>query len=214
MSLDKIRASLDVAVSRKQLKMQLLLASGLNYTSPKSPRLRRDDCVILSRRWIRITNSSETLSDLRLIHRHFWSSGNRGRFRQRFVIAAFFETYEGAAVQYDYSPPVCAEKNNLIANREKVFVIKEGMLELEPTFLTSTPVLEASACGKMEISIGNFKFCLDLYLKFFCSKLTMLSHVWILTSKIKLVHHRYFYCLTMRAIVANDAHCNAFWIKQ
>eukprot|EP00737_Agarophyton_chilense_P000527 gb/GEZJ01000588.1/.p2 GENE.gb/GEZJ01000588.1/~~gb/GEZJ01000588.1/.p2 ORF type:complete len:735 (+),score=108.31 gb/GEZJ01000588.1/:111-2207(+) len=64
--------------------------------------------------------------------------------RRRFFIAPSFEIYGGVAGLYDYGPPGCAVKNNLLAVWRQHFIVEEGMLELEATCLTPAPVLKAS----------------------------------------------------------------------
>eukprot|EP00178_Gracilaria_changii_P005367 TRINITY_DN187_c1_g1_i1.p1 TRINITY_DN187_c1_g1~~TRINITY_DN187_c1_g1_i1.p1 ORF type:complete len:774 (+),score=164.49 TRINITY_DN187_c1_g1_i1:11909-14230(+) len=64
--------------------------------------------------------------------------------RRRFFIAPSFEIYGGVAGLYDYGPPGCAVKNNLLAVWRQHFIVEEAMLELEATCLTPAPVLKAS----------------------------------------------------------------------
>lgn len=74
----------------------------------------------------------------------FNRSGTEGLLRRRFFIAPSFEIYGGVAGLYDYGPPGCAIKNNLLATWKQHFIVEEGMLELEASCLTPTPVLKAS----------------------------------------------------------------------
>lgn len=64
--------------------------------------------------------------------------------KSRFFFAPAFEIYGGVAGLYDYGPPGCSVKNNLIALWRQHFVVEEGMLELEATCLTPEVVLKAS----------------------------------------------------------------------
>lgn len=74
----------------------------------------------------------------------FNRGGTEGLLRRRFFIAPSFEIYGGVAGLYDYGPPGCAVKNNLLAAWKQHFVVEEGMLELEGSCLTPAPVLRAS----------------------------------------------------------------------
>lgn len=64
--------------------------------------------------------------------------------RRRFFIAPAFEIYGGAAGLYDFGPPGCAVKNNLVQLWRRHFVLEEGMLELDGPTLTPESVLRAS----------------------------------------------------------------------
>lgn len=75
---------------------------------------------------------------------HFNRPGTEGLLKRRFFIAPSFEIYGGVAGLYDYGPPGCAVKNNLLALWRQHFVVEEGMLELEASCLTPEPVLKAS----------------------------------------------------------------------
>lgn len=74
----------------------------------------------------------------------FNRSGTEGLLRRRFFIAPSFEIYGGVAGLFDYGPPGCAVKNNVIAAWKRHFIVQEGMLELEASCLTPAPVLKAS----------------------------------------------------------------------
>lgn len=74
----------------------------------------------------------------------FNRAGTEVLLRRRFFIAPAFEIYGGVAGLYDYGPPGCAVKNNLISAWRQHFVVEEGMLELEGSCLTPAPVLKAS----------------------------------------------------------------------
>ena len=64
--------------------------------------------------------------------------------RRRFFFAPAFEIYGGVAGLYDYGPPGCAMKNNLVQMWRQHFVLEEGMLELDGPALTPDPVLRTS----------------------------------------------------------------------
>lgn len=70
--------------------------------------------------------------------------GTEGLLKRRFFIAPSFEIYGGVAGLYDYGPPGCSVKNNLLAMWRQHFVVEEGMLELEASCLTPEVVLKAS----------------------------------------------------------------------
>eukprot|EP00166_Cyanidium_caldarium_P005645 ctg_70.g29 len=81
------------------------------------------------------------------------SAAHRGRWdrealetvlRRRFFFAPAFEIYGGVAGLYDYGPPGCAMKNNLVQMWRQHFVLEEGMLELDGPALTPDPVLRTS----------------------------------------------------------------------
>lgn len=74
----------------------------------------------------------------------FNREGTDGLLKRRFFFAPSFEIYGGVGGLYDYGPPGCAVKNNLIAVWKQHFVVEEGMLELEASCLTPAPVLKAS----------------------------------------------------------------------
>lgn len=74
----------------------------------------------------------------------FNRAGLEGLLKRRFFIAPSFEIYGGVAGLYDYGPPGCSVKNNLIAVWRQHYIVEEGMLELEATCLTPEPVLKAS----------------------------------------------------------------------
>lgn len=74
----------------------------------------------------------------------FNRNGTEGLLKRRFFIAPSFEIYGGVAGLYDYGPPGCAVKNNLIAVWKQHFIVEEGMMELEASCLTPAPVLKAS----------------------------------------------------------------------
>lgn len=74
----------------------------------------------------------------------FNRAGTEGLLKRRFFIAPSFEIYGGVAGLYDYGPPGCSVKNNLLAFWRQHFVVEEAMLELEASCLTPEPVLKAS----------------------------------------------------------------------
>uniref|UniRef100_A0A7S1TEB7 Glycine--tRNA ligase n=1 Tax=Compsopogon caeruleus TaxID=31354 RepID=A0A7S1TEB7_9RHOD len=64
--------------------------------------------------------------------------------KRRFFVTPAFEIYGGVRGLYDYGPPGCAIKNNVVQMWRQHFVVEENMLELEATCLTPEPVLKAS----------------------------------------------------------------------
>eukprot|EP00177_Eucheuma_denticulatum_P001841 GFKZ01003286.1.p1 GENE.GFKZ01003286.1~~GFKZ01003286.1.p1 ORF type:complete len:687 (-),score=120.26 GFKZ01003286.1:257-2317(-) len=74
----------------------------------------------------------------------FNREGAEGLLKRRFFIAPSFEIYGGVAGLFDYGPPGCSVKNNLLAMWRQHFVVEEAMLELEASCLTPEPVLKAS----------------------------------------------------------------------
>ena len=63
--------------------------------------------------------------------------------RRTFVIPSF-EIHGGVAGLYDYGPPGCALKENMIALWRQHFILEDSILQIECTTLTSYPVLKAS----------------------------------------------------------------------
>jgi glycyl-tRNA synthetase len=63
--------------------------------------------------------------------------------RRMFVVPSF-EIHGGVAGLFDYGPPGCALKENLLAIWRQHFVLEDSMLQIECTTLTSYPVLKAS----------------------------------------------------------------------
>ena len=55
-----------------------------------------------------------------------------------------FEIHNGPAGLFDYGPPACALKANVLALWRQHFVLEENMLEMECTNLTPSSVLETS----------------------------------------------------------------------
>lgn len=52
--------------------------------------------------------------------------------------------FAGTAGLYDYGPPGCAVKQNILQAWREHFVLEEGMLEVDCSVLTPEPVLRAS----------------------------------------------------------------------
>lgn len=76
------------------------------------------------------------------------SSFNRKIFdellvRKMYVVRSF-EIHNGPSGLFDYGPPACALKANVLATWRNIFVLEENMLEMECTNLTPSSVLEAS----------------------------------------------------------------------
>ena len=63
--------------------------------------------------------------------------------RRMFVVPAF-EIHGGVAGLFDYGPPGCALKQNIVDQWRRHFVLEEKMLEMECTCLTPEPVLKTS----------------------------------------------------------------------
>jgi glycyl-tRNA synthetase len=63
--------------------------------------------------------------------------------RKMYVVPSF-EIHNGPAGLFDYGPPACALKANVLALWRSHFVAEEGMLEMECTNLTPSSVLETS----------------------------------------------------------------------
>lgn len=64
--------------------------------------------------------------------------------KRRFFFAPSFQIHGGTAGLYDYGPPGCAVKQNIIQAWREHFVLEEGMLEVDCSVLTPEPVLRAS----------------------------------------------------------------------
>ncbi|TQD79415.1 hypothetical protein C1H46_035022 [Malus baccata] len=79
-------------------------------------------------------------------------SGNREAFRQavsntlerRLFYIKSFNIYGGVAGLYDYGPPGCAVKSNVLAFWRQHFVLEENMLEVDCPCVTPEVVLKAS----------------------------------------------------------------------
>ncbi|KDQ53935.1 hypothetical protein JAAARDRAFT_136399 [Jaapia argillacea MUCL 33604] len=63
---------------------------------------------------------------------------------RRFFYAPAFEIYGGVAGLYDYGPPGSSLQANIIAEWRRHFIIEEGMLEVDTTIMTPSPVFETS----------------------------------------------------------------------
>jgi glycyl-tRNA synthetase len=63
--------------------------------------------------------------------------------RRMFVVPSF-EIHGGVAGLFDFGPPGCALKENLLALWRQHFVLEDGMLQIECTTLTPHPVLKTS----------------------------------------------------------------------
>jgi glycyl-tRNA synthetase len=55
-----------------------------------------------------------------------------------------FEIHNGPAGLFDYGPPACALKSNVLLLWRQFFALEENMLEMECTNLTPSVVLETS----------------------------------------------------------------------
>ncbi|KAG0500264.1 hypothetical protein HPP92_000336 [Vanilla planifolia] len=79
-------------------------------------------------------------------------AGNREAFRQavvntlerRLFYIPSFKIYRGVAGLYDYGPPGCAVKSNVLAFWRQHFVLEENMLEVDCPCVTPEIVLKAS----------------------------------------------------------------------
>ena len=67
-----------------------------------------------------------------------------GVLKKRMFVVPSFEIYGGAKGFYDFGPPGCALKANLLALWRKHFVLEESMLEIECTNLMTHSVLSTS----------------------------------------------------------------------
>lgn len=63
---------------------------------------------------------------------------------RKFFVVQAFEIYNGVAGLYDYGPPGCAVKANLLSLWRQHFVITENMLEIDSTCIAPEIVLKAS----------------------------------------------------------------------
>ena len=68
----------------------------------------------------------------------------QGALERRLFYMQAFKIYGGVAGLYDYGPPGCTVKNNMIQFWRRHFVLEENMLELECSAVTPEPVLRAS----------------------------------------------------------------------
>merc|ERR1712130_303505 len=63
---------------------------------------------------------------------------------RRFFICPSFSIYGGAKGFYDFGPPGCAIKNNMLAFWRQFFVLEENMLEIDTSTVTPEVVLKTS----------------------------------------------------------------------
>ena len=63
---------------------------------------------------------------------------------RKMYIVPSFEIHNGPAGLFDYGPPACALKANVLGLWRRHFVLEENMLEMECTNLTPSSVLETS----------------------------------------------------------------------
>lgn len=63
--------------------------------------------------------------------------------RRMFVVPAF-EIHGGVSGLYDFGPPGCSLKSNIVSFWKQHFILAEGMLEMECTNLTPESVLQTS----------------------------------------------------------------------
>lgn len=63
--------------------------------------------------------------------------------RKMYVVRSF-EIHNGPSGLFDYGPPGCALKANVLQVWKQIFVLEDNMLEMECTNLTPSSVLEAS----------------------------------------------------------------------
>ena len=63
---------------------------------------------------------------------------------RKMYLVPSFEIHSGPAGFFDYGPPSCALKANVLQKWRQHFVVEENMLEMECTNLTPSNVLEAS----------------------------------------------------------------------
>ncbi len=63
---------------------------------------------------------------------------------RKMYIVQSFEIHNGPAGLFDYGPPACALKANMLSLWRRHFVLEENMLEMECTSLTPSSVLETS----------------------------------------------------------------------
>jgi glycyl-tRNA synthetase len=64
--------------------------------------------------------------------------------KRRMFFTPAFEIHEAVKGLFDYGPPLCALQANFVAYWRHFFVLKERMLEVEPTILTPYKVLKTS----------------------------------------------------------------------
>ncbi|KAJ5079116.1 glycine--tRNA ligase [Anaeramoeba ignava] len=64
--------------------------------------------------------------------------------KRRFFYIPSFEIYQGVSGFYDFGPPGCSVKQNVISTWRQHFIIEESMLEVDCAILTPEIVLKAS----------------------------------------------------------------------
>eukprot|EP00741_Cyanophora_paradoxa_P001306 tig00000478_g1262.t1 len=74
----------------------------------------------------------------------FDRAGLEGVLKRRFFIAPAFEIYGGVGGLYDFGPPGCAFKANMLQLWRQHFVLEENMLEVDTTTVTPEVVLKTS----------------------------------------------------------------------
>lgn len=75
---------------------------------------------------------------------HFDRAGFENLLKRRCFVIPSFEIYGGVAGLYDFGPPGCAVKTNILALWRRHFVIEENMLEVDCTAMTPEIVLQTS----------------------------------------------------------------------
>jgi glycyl-tRNA synthetase (class II) len=83
--------------------------------------------------------------------------------RRMFYVPAF-EIHGGIGGLFDYGPPGCAVKENMLALWRQHFILEDAMLQIECTTLTPYSVLKASGhVDKFEDLMVRCQFILFLY---------------------------------------------------
>ena len=67
-----------------------------------------------------------------------------GALERRLFYIPSFKIYGGVAGLYDFGPPGCAVKANLLAQWRQHFVVEENLMEIEDTCVMQHRVLDAS----------------------------------------------------------------------
>lgn len=96
------------------------------------------------------SNTNQTSTENRAFSR---KSFDELLLRKMYVIPSF-EIHNGPAGLFDYGPPACALKANVLSQWRRHFVLEENMLEMECTNLTPSAVLETS--GHVDRFTGNY----------------------------------------------------------
>jgi glycyl-tRNA synthetase len=95
-----------------------------------------------------MTSTSERTQLVRILkgcaRKDFLKSEFEELIKRRFFYAPSFHIYGGFAGLYDYGPPGCAVKNNILSHWRQHFVLTENMLEIEGPSVTPDIVLKAS----------------------------------------------------------------------